>query len=370
MSSWVDSGFDAARWTRAPPAVRVRMRTAVSAVTCRQQAIVRPANGCWRAKSARSMPRTGIARSAQAIPGWPVRASPGSAMSDVAAPARGAGSGGRPPVTVSAGPRWALCCPSRGSRGPVMPLWAAAGSSVPVVVGLVRAIDRYADIGSLLLGQLRELYAQRVQVQASDLLVQMLGQHVHAELILARLGEQLYLRDDLVGEAVRHDEARVAGGVAQVQQPALGQDDHRVPVRESPLIDLRLDVRPGDAGQPGEAGHVNLIVEVADVPDDRLVLHPAHVLGRDDVVVARRGDENVGGLDHVFQRRHLEAVHRGLQRADRVDLGDDHPGALAAQRLAAALADVAVSADDRDLAADQHVGRAVDAVDQRVTASV
>ena len=66
----------------------------------------------------------------------------------------------------------------------------------------------------------------------------------------------------------------------------------------------------------------------------------------------------------------LVAVHQRLQRADRVDLGDDHPGALAAQRLGGALADVAVADDQRDLAADQHVGAAVDAVDQRVPDAV
>ena len=119
-----------------------------------------------------------------------------------------------------------------------------------------------------------------------------------------------------------------------------------------------------------EAGHVDLVVEVADVADDRLVLHPRHVLGRDDVLVAGGGDEDVGGLDDVLERGDLVALHRGLQRADRVDLGDDDAGALAAQRLGAALADVAVAADDRDLAADQHVGGAVDAVDQRVAAAV
>src|SRR5215469_6250101 len=161
MSSWVDRGFDAARCTRAPPAVRVRMSTAVSAVTCRQQATVRPANGCWRAKSARSMPSTGIARSAQAIPGRPVRASPGSAMSDAGTAACGADSGELSPD--------------------------ACRGSVPVVVGLVRAIDRYADVGGLLLGQLGEPHAERVQMQASDLLVEVLGQHVHAELVLVGL---------------------------------------------------------------------------------------------------------------------------------------------------------------------------------------
>ena len=44
--------------------------------------------------------------------------------------------------------------------------------------------------------------------------------------------------------------------------------------------------------------------------------------------------------------------------------------ALAAQRLRAALADFAEAEDDGDLAAEHHVGRAVDAVDERVTAAV
>ena len=95
-----------------------------------------------------------------------------------------------------------------------------------------------------------------------------------------------------------------------------------------------------------------------------------HVLGGDHVLVAGRGDEDVGAADDVLERGDLVAVHRRLQGADRVDLGHDHTGALAAQRLGAALAHVAVAAHDRDLAADQHVGGPVDAVDQRVPAAV
>jgi hypothetical protein len=108
---------------------------------------------------------------------------------------------------------------------------------------------------------------------------------------------------------------------------------------------------------------------VADVGHDRLVLHAAMCSAGDDVV-AGGGDEDVGGAEHVLERGDLVALHGGLQRADRVDLGDDHAGALAAQRLGAALADVAVPGDDRHLAADHHVGGAVDAVDQAVTAAV
>src|SRR5205814_1884413 len=51
-------------------------------------------------------------------------------------------------------------------------------------------------------------------------------------------------------------------------------------------------------------------------------------------------------------------------------LGDHDAGALPAQRLGAALADVAVPADDRDLPCEHHVGGAADAVHQRVATAV
>jgi hypothetical protein len=72
----------------------------------------------------------------------------------------------------------------------------------------------------------------------------------------------------------------------------------------------------------------------------------------------------------VFQRGHLEPVHRRLQRADRVDLGHLHPGAGAAQRRGRALAHVAIAADHGDLAGHHRVGGAADAVDERFLAAV
>ena len=74
--------------------------------------------------------------------------------------------------------------------------------------------------------------------------------------------------------------------------------------------------------------------------------------------------------DHVLQPRHLVALQQRLERADRVDLGHDHPRALARERGRGALADVAEAADQRDLAADEHVGGPVEAVDERVADAV
>src|SRR5580704_14356387 len=78
----------------------------------------------------------------------------------------------------------------------------------------------------------------------------------------------------------------------------------------------------------------------------------------------------MSGTDHILQPRHLEAVHCRLERADGVDLRHDDAGALTAQRLGAALAHIAVTTDDSDLAADQNVSGPVDAVHQGVPAAV
>ena len=55
-----------------------------------------------------------------------------------------------------------------------------AGYSVAVVIGLVGTLDRDAEVGGLLLGQLGERDAERAEVQPRDLLVEVLGQHVDA----------------------------------------------------------------------------------------------------------------------------------------------------------------------------------------------
>jgi hypothetical protein len=83
----------------------------------------------------------------------------------------------------------------------------------------------------------------------------------------------------------------VAGGIAEVQQAPLGQKDHAIAVRHLDHVHLFLDVRPLVVLQRGD---LNLVVEMADIADDRHVLHLAHMLDADDVLVAGGGDEDVG----------------------------------------------------------------------------
>ena len=123
-------------------------------------------------------------------------------------------------------------------------------------------------------------------------------------------------------------------------------------------------------GQRLERRDVDLDVEVTRVREDRAVLHDLEVLAADHVLVARRRAEDVAlgrGLGH---RHDVEAVHRGLERAQRVDLGDDHASAHAAGAAREAAAAPAVAADDEDAAGQQHVRRADDAVERRLAGAV
>src|SRR5215208_1763733 len=205
-SSCVVSGLAEHSAASAPPAISACMRFAVSAVTWRQAAIFTPSSGCSRIKRSRIERSTGMWFCAHSIRASPCGASAGSSTS--------------------------------GFR-----------LLVAIVLGLVRPLDRHADVGGLLGRELREPRAERVQVQPRDLLVEVLREHVHLLLVLVVLREQLDLGDRLVRERVRHHEARVAGGVAEVQQATLREHEDGVAVLEAPLVDLRLDVDPLDARQ-------------------------------------------------------------------------------------------------------------------------
>src|SRR5208337_3071143 len=151
---------------------------------------------------------------------------------------------------------------------------------------------------------------------------------------------------------------------AEVHQASFGEHVNAVAARKGIFVHLRLDVELGDALRGIQAVHLDLVVEVPDVADDGLVFHLRHVLERDDVAVAGRGDVDVRLTERVLDGLDFKTFHRGLQGVDGINLGDDDARAESAQRMRAAFADVAVTANAGDLAGDHHVGRALDAVSE------
>src|SRR6516164_1372855 len=197
--------------------------------------------------------------------------------------------------------RWVRRTQSRDARASAA---RVATRSITVLIRLIRPVDRHADIGRLLVRHSRQLDADLGEMQPRDFLVEALRQGVNFFLVLPRIGPQLDLRQRLVGERGRHHEARMAHGIAEVHQTPLRQEDDALAVRKFDLVDLRLDVVPLEVPQ---RRHLDLAVEMADIGDDRPVLHLAYVVDGDDVEVAGRGDENVGARRRVLHGRDLVA---------------------------------------------------------------
>merc|ERR1712170_42649 len=244
---------------------------------------------------------------------------------------------------------------------------------VAVVVTLEWAILANVDVVCLLLAELGEAGTASWEVQGSNLLVQVLGEEVH--IVLVGLGAgvvpvQVNLGKGLIGERARHDERWVASGAAKVEETARGQHDHTVSVWEDEAINLRLDVLALDAREALEAGHVDLVVEVANVAHDGVVLHLLHVLQGDDVEVASGRGEDVDLTDNLLHGDNLEALHAGLQGADRVALSDEHAGTGTTEGEGAALADITVTAHEGTLTSDHHIGGTHDAIGEGVAAAV
>jgi len=104
----------------------------------------------------------------------------------------------------------------------------------------------------------------------------------------------------------------MSGGAAEVEETSSGEDDDGVSSWELVAVDLWLDLQMLNAFPAGEASHVDFVIEVADVADDGVVLHLAHVCGGDDVVVASSSDVDVGEAKTALQGLDAVALHGGL----------------------------------------------------------
>merc|ERR1719209_788752 len=229
--------------------------------------------------------------------------------------------------------------------------------SISVMIGLEGSPLGNAEIFGLVFSEGGELDAEMLQVSFGDFLVELLGQHVDADLVLAGFGPEFDLGQDLVGKRVAHDEGGMTHSAAEIDETALGEQNDVFAVFEGVAIDLGLDVvLLGVLVQPGG---VDLAIEMSDVTDDGVFEHLLEVVAFDDAGAAGGGDEDARLLDGFVHSRHFEPFHGGLEGVDGIDLGDQDAGAERAQGLGAAFADVSVSGDGGDFAGDHDVGGAL-----------
>ena len=136
--------------------------------------------------------------------------------------------------------------------------------------------------------------------------------------------------EDLVGEARGHHEAGVTSRATQVYQTAFRQHENLVPVRETVFVDLGLDVDALHAFSFVEEVDLDFVIEMADVRDDRLILHRLHVFEGNHIHVARGGDVNISPTQRFFDGGNFITFHRRLKRVNRIDFRHNDPRALTA----------------------------------------
>ena len=191
------------------------------------------------------------------------------------------------------------------------------------MIGLVRPFLGNTDVSGLLVGQFGQLRVELLQLQAGNLLVQVLRQGVYADRVFAgiMLAPQLDLSNGLVRKGGTHHIRWMARAATQIDQAAFCQQNDAFSVREDDMIHLRLDFFPLVFFNRRD---FDFVVEMTDVANNGLVFHLHHMVMGDDMVVAGAGYEDVGLVGGIVHRHHAVAFHRRLQGANRVDFRHPH----------------------------------------------
>ena len=212
---------------------------------------------------------------------------------------------------------------------------------VSVMVWLVWTVLREAEVVGLLCRESGQLDVQSSQVRPRHLLVQLLGEHVDAHLVVGGVAPQLDLGQHLVGKGAGHDEAGVTHSTAEIDQTTLSQEDDVLAVGEGEPVHLGLDVslKLSVLLQPLD---LDLTVEVSDVADNGVVLHLHEVLAGEDVLAAGGGHEDVTLGDGLVHSRDLKPFAGGLEGVDGIHLGHDDTTAETLERGSTALTNVSV----------------------------
>ena len=206
-------------------------------------------------------------------------------------------------------------------------------------------------------------------MQTGYFFVEFFRQDINLVFIFIFVRPQINLCQCLIRERVRHYKTWMASCAAEIYQTTFGQHVNRIAVFESVLVDLRFDVEL-DGIRSIQALDLDFIVEVTNVADDGLILHALHMFQRQHVFVAGSSDVNIAAAHCCFNGIDFKAFHRGLQCIDRIDLGDDNAAAIGTQRMRRTLADIAITANDRDFAGQHDVHCAFQAIGQAFAATI
>jgi len=89
----------------------------------------------------------------------------------------------------------------------------------------------------------------------------------------------------------------MASCAAEVHETTSSKDYDSMTIRENKAIDLVLNWRYRDTRVGFEASHIDFIVEVSNISNNRIVLHLSHVASHNNPEVSSGCDKDISSLD-------------------------------------------------------------------------
>src|SRR5690554_1103856 len=115
---------------------------------------------------------------------------------------------------------------------------AALRQSITIMIGLEGAFCRDPEVFSLRRRELRELHPELTEMELGHTLIKGLRECINLpDLIFADLRKELDLREDLVREAIAHDEARMDRSASKVHEATASGHDGALAVGADEMVD-------------------------------------------------------------------------------------------------------------------------------------
>src|SRR5262249_21185063 len=149
--------------------------------------------------------------------------------------------------------------------------------------------------------QLRQLDSKFVQMKTGNLFVQPLRQDINLVFVGPPIGKQLNLSHNLICKRRTHHERWMSSRTSQIHQTSFCKDSDSLAIRPLYLVHLRLDPDAFELLIPEYTGNVDLKIKMADIRDNRLVLHCVKVLPPDNITAPSGRNKNVAIAQRFFE---------------------------------------------------------------------
>ena len=159
-------------------------------------------------------------------------------------------------------------------------------------------------------------------------------------------------------------------GVAKIDQASTRKEHNRMPIWKNKFVHLRFDVDFLDSFVFFQFFHLNFIVKMSNVANNRFIFHFFHVLNCDDVTIPSGGHKNIGLGQRIFHSFNFKAFHGSLQGANWINFGDNHASAKPFHALSATFSHVAITANHYHFASHHHIRAPLDAIGQTFAATI